>query len=98
MIIRIVKMTFNPEKVAEFLDFFEGYKLQIRNFEGCVYLQVLQDQQSPNIVFSYSHWNQASDLENYRNSTLFKAIWPRTKELFIEKAEAWSTSLVHDLV
>ena len=97
MIVRIVKITFDPEKVTEFLSFFDTFKLQIRNAAGCTYLQVLQDQNHPNIIFSYSHWNHVSDLDNYRNSDLFKMIWPRTKALFIEKPEAWSTTLVHDL-
>jgi quinol monooxygenase YgiN len=98
MIVRIVKMTFVPERVGEFLLFFEKYKEQIRNFPGCTYLQVLQDQNHPNIVFSYSHWNEINDLDNYRNSELFSEIWPRTKEMFGAKPEAWTTTVLHNLL
>lgn len=97
MIIRIVKMTFLPEAVAAFTSFFEGYKNRIRNFPGCQYLQVLQDKKHPEIFFSYSYWDSEEDLNNYRNSELFKEIWPKTKVKFAAKAEAWSTELLHDL-
>jgi (4S)-4-hydroxy-5-phosphonooxypentane-2,3-dione isomerase len=98
MIIRIVKMTFRPELAKEFINFFEDYKLQIRNFPGCSYLQVLQDLNCPNIIFSYSHWESESDLDNYRKSEVFKSVWPRTKALFLEVPLAWSTVVLHDLI
>ncbi len=97
MTIRIVKMTFHPENVENFKNLFSIYKDQIRHFPGCHYLQVLQDKDNPNIIFSYSHWSQISDLNNYRHSELFKKVWPKTKEMFSEAAVAWSTELVHDL-
>jgi hypothetical protein len=97
MIVRIVKMTFQPEKVEEFLHFFEHYKDQIRDFPGCSYLQVLKDVNNPHVIFSYSHWNEGFDLENYRNSELFQKIWPKTKEMFLSAPEAWSTMILHDL-
>ena len=34
------------------------------------------------------------DLNNYRNSELFKTIWPTIKPWFEVKAEAWSMQLV----
>lgn len=97
MIVRIVKMTFATESVPEFLSLFEEFKAKIRDFDGCTYLQVLQDEEHPNIIFSYSYWQQASDLSNYRNSELFKSVWSRTKQLFSAKPEAWTTVIVHDL-
>jgi heme-degrading monooxygenase HmoA len=97
MIIRIVKMTFKAEEVESFKTFFENYKDQIRNFPGCQYLQVLQDNNRPEIIFSYSYWDTEADLNNYRNSELFSEIWPKTKAKFAAKAEAWSTHLLHDL-
>ena len=97
MIVRIVKMTFQPEKTNEFISFFEEYKEQIRNFPGCIYLQVLQDKNNPNIIFSYSHWSSDEDLDNYRKSELFSNVWPRTKELFLSAPEAWSTVVLHDM-
>jgi (4S)-4-hydroxy-5-phosphonooxypentane-2,3-dione isomerase len=98
MIVRIVKMTFIPERTEEFLQFFEDYKNKIRNFPGCHYLLILRDKNHPHIVFSYSHWNREEDLDNYRHSDLFKKVWPKTKELFLAAPEAWTTEILHDLI
>ena len=37
------------------------------------------------------------DLENYRNSKLFKDTWAKTKPLFLKPAEAWSTERIAHL-
>lgn len=90
MFVRIVKLTFKKENIASFEQIFEETKQVIRNVEGCAFLELLQDKNNPNIFFTYSFWQTEQDLENYRNSELFKGIWGRTKALFAEKAEAWS--------
>lgn len=90
MIIRIVKMTFMPEKVNEFLEIFDSSKHLIRNFEGCSHLELLNDINSPNIFFTYSYWKSEKDLNNYRDSELFGTVWKKTKVLFAVKTEAWS--------
>ncbi|MCC7051377.1 MAG: antibiotic biosynthesis monooxygenase, partial [Bacteroidia bacterium] len=82
MIIRIVKMSFKPELVNDFLLVFNANKNKIRNFEGCKHLSLLQQTDEPNVLFTYSHWNSEKDLENYRNSELFKNTWIKTKILF----------------
>ncbi len=94
--IRIVKMTFDPAKVNEFLENFEQVKHKIRAFEGVKHLELLNDKNKSNIYFTYSIWEDETYLEKYRNSDLFKSVWAVTKPLFIEKAEAWSVdSLVN---
>ena len=95
--IRIVKMTFHPEKVNTFLENFHHYKQQIRNFKGVQYLELLNDNASPNIFFTYSIWESEEDLEKYRHSDLFKEVWAKTKPLFIAKTEAWSADKVTHL-
>jgi hypothetical protein len=90
MIIRIVKMTFEPQKVNDFLIIFNESKQLIRDMEGCTHLELLNDINTPNIYFTYSYWNSENDLNNYRNSQLFKNVWTKTKVLFSSKAEAWS--------
>ena len=90
MIIRIVKMTFETDKVVDFLAVFNSSKHHIRNMEGCTHLELLNDINSPNIFFTYSYWQSETDLDNYRNSELFKTVWSKTKVLFSAKAEAWS--------
>ena len=90
MIIRIVKMTFEPQKTDQFLEIFNESKELIRNMEGCSHLELLNDVNSRNIFFTYSYWNSEADLNNYRNSQVFNTIWAKTKAMFSAKAEAWS--------
>ncbi len=92
MIIRIVKMTFAPEKVNDFLEIFNTSKLLIRNFKGCSHLELLNDINQPNIFFTYSYWQEESNLNNYRDSELFAGVWAKTKILFNAKPEAWSVT------
>ena len=90
MVTRIVKMTFRTESVEAFMDIFERYKLHIRNAEGCQHLSLLRDKKQPNIFFTYSHWTDESYLDQYRESELFGVVWPLTKALFAEPAQAWT--------
>ena|ERR1700749_536971 len=92
MIIRIVKMTFQPEKVNEFVTVFNDSKQLIRNMNGCRHLELLNDINSPATFFTYSYWDSENDLNNYRESLLFQNIWKKTKVLFSAKAEAWSVT------
>jgi len=93
MIIRIVKMTFQPDKVDDFIGVFNEAKKQIQNFDGCKNLELWEDTDKDNMFFTYSEWNDKESLENYRNSELFTDTWGRTKILFSEKPEAWSLQL-----
>ncbi|MGJ8667606.1 MAG: putative quinol monooxygenase [Patiriisocius sp.] len=90
MFTRIVKMEFQEDKISQFLSNFETVKYQIRNFEGCLFLELYRDKNNPTIFFTYSRWNDETDLENYRNSELFKGVWATTKPMFRSKAAAWS--------
>jgi hypothetical protein len=90
MFVRIVKMGFHPEKVDEFLAIFDSKKEHIRSSNGCHLLELYRDKNNPTIFFTYSYWNAEQDLENYRNSDLFKSVWAQTKILFNTKPEAWS--------
>ena len=97
MIIRWVKLRFRESEVPSFLENFERIKEQIRNFEGCQFLELLQDQNDPTILFTHSHWRSSQDLENYRNSDFFKEVWKETKQKFSHKPEAWSTTSLEKL-
>lgn len=90
MIKRIVKLTFRPERVTDFLSVFEQTHAQIRAFPGCQHLELWQDEQRPEVFFTYSFWEDGAALERYRQSELFRGTWARTKPLFGERAQAWS--------
>ena len=90
MIKRIVKMSFQPDKVEEFKAIFkEKWKL-IVGFKGCGHVELLQDKTNPNIFFTYSVWETENDLNAYRDSELFEKVWGKTKVLFNDKPQAWS--------
>lgn len=97
MITRIVKMTFRAEEIPGFLANFDKHKSEIRTFEGCEKLLLLQDVKNPNVYFTYSWWQDPANLESYRNSELFKGVWAFTKALFAAKPEAWSTEQIESL-
>jgi len=97
MFTRIVKMEFKAEEISSFLANFENVKHKIRSFPGCMYLKLLRDKNDPTIYFTYSKWQEVSDLEAYRHSDLFKGVWATTKPKFRSKAQAWSVDVVDDL-
>lgn len=92
MMIRIVKMTFVPERVPEFLQLFAERKERIRNQEGCTHLELLKDIAQDNVYFTYSYWDAPEYLEQYRCSDFFADTWKHTKALFADKAQAWSVN------
>ena len=97
MFVRIVKMSFQPLKIDEFLDNFHENKSKIRSFKGCERLELYRDKKDKNIFFTYSFWQSETDLENYRNSDLFKNVWAKTKILFNDKPQAWSLDKIVSL-
>ena len=90
MFVRIVKMSFQLDKIDIFLEKFHYYKEQIRNAPGNQLLELYQDKNNPELFFTYSYWNSEVDLENYRNSSLFEEVWSFTKQYFNARPEAWS--------
>ena len=90
MFVRIVKMSFHSKFVTDFLEMFDEKKMQIRNTDGCKLLELYQDKKNPEIFFTYSYWESENDLQNYRNSELFKETWAQTKTYFNHKPQAWS--------
>lgn len=92
---RIVKMTFRPECVADFLVVFEESSPLIRQFPGCLHLELWRNRDAPNLLFTFSIWDNPDALEAYRHSDLFRTTWARTKPLFAEPASAWSVDEVY---
>lgn len=91
MIIRIVKLTIHPEKIAEFKAIYEANMKLIKDVEGCEKLELLQEKgRYSNVVMTYSYWESEEHLANYRDSQLFLNIWKTVKPLFCAKPEAWS--------
>ena len=97
MFVRIVKMSFHSKHINEFEEIFAVKKALIRASKGCTLLELYQDKTNPELFFTYSYWEREEDLENYRNSTLFKNVWAKTKVLFNDKPQAWSVNKIVSL-
>jgi quinol monooxygenase YgiN len=87
-------MTFQEDKVEDFLKIFHESKEQIRAMEGCRYLELMRDVNQPAVFMTHSHWLSEDDLNNYRDSALFKSVWAATKVLFADKPLAFSVESV----
>jgi heme-degrading monooxygenase HmoA len=90
MLVRLVRMTFQLDKLAEFQVIFDQSKAHIRVFPGCEHLELLRDPDAPNVRVTLSHWQSADALDAYRHSELFRTTWAATKVLFVEKPIAFS--------
>lgn len=94
MIVRIVHLKIEPEKIADALRLISGVAPKVRGMEGCTYLEILRDVKSGNSVTTYSHWDSESDLNSYRHSEVFKEFWSLVKPHFSEPARAWSSDRI----
>lgn len=83
-------MEFEEDRIPDFLKLFAASREKIRSFPGCTHLQLLQDEADPCVFFTYSHWSGEDDLNNYRDSELFRTVWRNTRKLFRSAAKAWS--------
>ena len=90
MIHRLVKLTFQPQYVGTFLERFVHLEPKILSSPGCQHLKVWQSISSPNVIFTYSIWDDEDHLNAYRQSAFFRKTWSQTKEWFSEAPEAWS--------
>ena len=96
MIIRIVKLTIQPEETEIFKNYFGTVDETIRHQPGCNLLQAWQDIHQPNIFFTYSLWDTEEDLNIYRASAFFGVFWKTVKPWFAEKAETWTFDKIVD--
>ncbi len=97
MLVRIVKMTFEENRIQDFLANFNVVKEHIIGFEGCQLLELYQDRKDARVYFTYSYWESEKDLDNYRDSVFFKKVWAKTKTMFSEKPVAWSVNKIISL-
>jgi quinol monooxygenase YgiN len=87
-------MTIKEEHVAEYIAFTASLKAKIKAFDGCQFLDILQDVNNRNLLFSYSLWDTEEHLDLYRASKFFKETWATIKPWFDDKPEAWSTEML----
>ena len=89
-------MYFTTEGAEKFLDIFNESASMIRSMEGCAHLELLRDIGDSNHYSTISYWHNASHLDNYRNSPLFRNVWGKVKPLFARRPMACSMNAVGD--
>jgi len=94
---RLVRMSFKTDHISDFMEVFEDSKEKIRNFPGCLALNLIVDVEDPSIIYTSSIWRAIEDLENYRNSELFIQTWRKTKIHFKEKAQTSTFNVIYRL-
>lgn len=94
MLVRIVRMQFQPDKTGDFLKLFKNTYTQIRSFEGCSFLELYSDQNMPDIFYTISKWDNEEKLAAYRSSGLFNETWAITKSYFAGPPVAYSLNKV----
>jgi len=93
MIVRIVRMVFRPDTVADFEALFSEVRAKIEDQPGCRGVLLASDPTDPLVRYTHSLWRDADALEAYRHGDLFAATWPRTKVLFGDRPQAFSLQL-----
>ena len=90
MVIRIVSLKCKPEDIDAFRLLLRKSSPRVRQFPGCLSLQIVNDIADPTSFFTLSTWRDTDALEAYRASPLFVEIWPRIKA-FLREA-AWAST------
>ena len=96
MITRIVKLTFQEDKIADFIAFFDTIKTQVSSFENCHGMRLHQEKNKEYVVFTYSLWKDEEALNAYRDSELFQGVWSTIKPWFGARAEAWTVETYYE--
>lgn len=94
MLLRTVRMTFAPSRLDDFLTLFAEARPRIAAAPGCQHLDLWQDTRFPNVLTTFSRWDDAAALDAYRQSDLFRETWARTKPLFAAAPVAYSHTVV----
>ena len=82
MLLRTVRLTIRPDRLADFHALFAATRDRIRAAPGCRHLELWQDTRFANVVTTVSRWDDAAALDAYRHSDLFRETWAQTTPLF----------------
>jgi heme-degrading monooxygenase HmoA len=94
-LLRIVRMSFKPELLPDFLAMFQETQPKIAGMPGCLGVELKQDIAQKHVYYTLSHWRSETDLNAYRHSALFLETWAKTKAMFQDKPQAFSVINPH---
>jgi quinol monooxygenase YgiN len=98
MIVRVVELKIEKEKLPLALEKLEAIAPKVRVMEGCSYLEISNGIKDKGMILTYSHWSSIDALNAYRSSEIFRNFWGDIKKLFAEPARAWSLDPLVELV
>jgi len=90
MLVRIVQLHIQEAHINLFLNLYAAHQKAISTNEGCISLELLQQEGQADQVATLSHWKSEEYLNKYRNSEFFKTLWKQVKPLFASPAKAFS--------
>lgn len=82
MLLRTVRMTFQPERLAAFHALFAATRARIAAAPGCRSVELWQDPRYATVLTTVSLWDGPDALDAYRASGLFRKTWAETKPMF----------------
>ncbi len=94
MLLRTVRMTFAPAHLDAFLALFREARPRIAAAPGCRHLELWRDARFPNVLTTFSRWDDEAALDAYRRSELFVTTWAKTSPLFAAAPQARSQYVV----
>jgi quinol monooxygenase YgiN len=98
MIVRLVKLTIEREKLNEALQLLEEIAPRVRAMEGCHFLEISRGiAPRENEIITYSQWDSVDHLNAYRDTELFGNFWNDLKTRFEKPASARSYDRIHHL-
>ena len=77
MLLRIVRMEFQEEKVLDFQKLLKNIKGKLSDFKGCQSIHLYRDQDQFNVFYTHSHWLSVDHLNKYKASFFLKRLRPR---------------------
>ncbi len=89
-LLRIVRLEFPQERIADFQQVFLSSRSFIESMPGCEGVELRQELDKPGVFFTVSHWHTVDNLNYYRDSDKFVETWKTIKPWFIAKPQAWT--------
>lgn len=90
MVLRLVRMRFQPDQVETFLRLYAANAAAIAGQPGCLGVQLVRQMDDPAAFATWSRWESTAALDAYRTGPFFVQFWPQVKALFRSPPEAVS--------
>jgi hypothetical protein len=94
MILRVVKMVVDQNKIDIFNNFMSNLSTEKEGMDGCVHHDFFSNKQFRNVFYSYTIWESEKYLNKYRKSMLFKEVTTTLRSLCLSEPAAWTVENV----